>query len=255
MSRTEDALTSTSNAIGVDLARVLPNDGVPWYRKKHLLFLNYCAFSLALLSAANGYDGSLMNGLQALPQWNDFMSKPTGSWLGFINALQSLSTTLGNPIVAYFANRYGRKKGLLVGYFFIVVAAILQGLTPNSKGFVIGRVFAGQPTAWWSGLAPLLITELAYPTHRGTLTSLYNCGWYVGSTVAAWATFGCRNYDSDWAWRIPCFFTNRHPSGGLARCPTGTRVTSILDVDRKDGRGSSYSYTMPRWRGCQLALD
>jgi hypothetical protein len=35
---------------------------------------------------ANGYDLSLMNGLQALPRWNEFINKPAGARLGFINA-------------------------------------------------------------------------------------------------------------------------------------------------------------------------
>jgi hypothetical protein len=41
----------------------------------------------SLKASANGYDGSLMNGLQALPRWNEFMKQPAGAWLGFINAI------------------------------------------------------------------------------------------------------------------------------------------------------------------------
>lgn len=182
---------------------MLPNDGIPWYKQRHLLLLNYCVLSLCLLSAANGYDGTLMNGLMALPQWNNFMDHPTGAWLGFINAIQALSSTLAYPLVAYFANRWGRKRGIYIGYFFPVLGALLQALTPNIPGFVLSRFFLGQPSAWWGGLAPLLITELAYPTHRPFLTALYNCEWYVGSTVAAWATYGTRNYATEWAWRVP----------------------------------------------------
>ncbi|KAH8901556.1 sugar transporter [Thozetella sp. PMI_491] len=193
----------SSNAIGDDLARVLPNDGIPWYKKSHLSWLIYYSISLCLLAAANGYDGSMMNGLMALPQWFAFMGHPSGSWLGFINAVQSLSSTFAYPIVAYFANRWGRKRGLWVGYFFLFIGAFLQAFAPTSTAFILGRLFLGQPSAWWGGLAPLLITELAYPTHRAFLTSLYNSGWYVGSLLAAWATFGTRNYDSSWAWRIP----------------------------------------------------
>ncbi|KAK7428069.1 hypothetical protein QQZ08_005501 [Neonectria magnoliae] len=190
-------------AVGEDLARVLPDDGVPWYKKKHLVWLNYYAISMGLLAAANGYDGSMMNGLMALPQWDSYMGHPTGAWLGFINAVQSLSSTIAYPVVAYFANRWGRKRGLFVGYFFLTLGALLQAFTPNRAGFIISRFILGQPSAWWGGLAPLLITELAYPTHRGFLTALYNSGWYVGSGLAAWTTYGTRNYDSDWAWRIP----------------------------------------------------
>lgn len=190
-------------AVGEDLARVLPQDDVPWYKQRHLLLLNYYAVSMTLFSAANGYDGSMMNGLQALPQWFKFMDDPSGSWLGFINAIQSLSAAIGYPLVAYFANRWGRKKGLLIGYVFLLLGAFLQALGPNKVSFVLGRFFVGQPSAWWGGLAPLLITEIAYPTHRAFLTALYMCGWYVGSTVAAWATYGTRNYADDWSWRIP----------------------------------------------------
>ncbi|CAI4216032.1 unnamed protein product [Parascedosporium putredinis] len=161
---------------GEELSRVLPQDGIPWYKKKNLLFLNYCALSIALLAAANGFDGSMMNGLMALPQWNSFMDHPKGAWLGFINAIQALSSTLAYPLVAYSANRWGRKPGLYVGYVFLVLGALLQALTPNIPGFVVSRFFLGQPSAWWGGLAPLLITELAYPTHRAFLTALYNCG-------------------------------------------------------------------------------
>lgn len=191
------------SAIGQSLARVLPDDGVPWYKKRHLLALNFQTVSLALLSAALGYDGTMMNGLMALTQWSDFMDNPTGSWLGFINAIQSLSSAVTYPLVAYCANRWGRRRGLLVGYVFLFLGAFLQAFAPTSTAFILGRLFLGQPSAWWAGLSPLLITELAYPTHRGFLTSLFMCGWYVGSIVAAWVTYGTRNYADDWAWRIP----------------------------------------------------
>ncbi|TPX13097.1 uncharacterized protein E0L32_006523 [Thyridium curvatum] len=190
-------------AVGEDLAQVLPDDGLPWYKKRHLLVLNYFAVSMALLSAANGFDGSMMNGLQALPQWHTFMNNPTGAWLGFINVAQTISSVLSYPVIAWFANRYGRKPGLFIGYFFLVLGVFLQAFSPNPAAFILGRFFLGQPSSWWGGNAPLLITELAFPTHRAFLTALCQCGWYVGSLVAAWATYGTRNYDGSWAWRIP----------------------------------------------------
>jgi MFS family permease len=57
--------------------------------------------------------------------------------------------------------------------------------------------------AWASIAAPILLTELAFPTHRAPLTSLYNSLWYLGSIVAAWTTFGTFRINSTWAWRIP----------------------------------------------------
>jgi MFS family permease len=36
-----------------------------------------------------------------------------------------------------------------------------------------------------------------------TFSIQYNCGWYLGAVIAAWATFGTRNYAGSWAWRVP----------------------------------------------------
>jgi MFS family permease len=51
--------------------------------------------------------------------------------------------------------------------------------------------------------APLLVTELAYPTQRAPITALYNSSWYIGSIISAWTTYATLKIftDSDWAWR------------------------------------------------------
>jgi MFS family permease len=103
--------------VGPELAVALPDDDLPWYKKAHLRRLNFSLFCLILFSSANGYDGSMMNGLQALPQWQDFMDHPTGAWLGFVNAVQSLGAFLCYPVVAWSNNHFGRKKTIGVGYF------------------------------------------------------------------------------------------------------------------------------------------
>ena len=55
--------------VGEGLAGVLPHDSIPWYKKPSLLRLNFSIICLVAFSSANGYDGSMMNGLQTLPQW------------------------------------------------------------------------------------------------------------------------------------------------------------------------------------------
>ncbi|KAL3460373.1 general substrate transporter [Aspergillus heterothallicus] len=190
-------------SVGPELAALLPDDGVPFYRKKHLLRLNLSLFCLFLLSASDGYDGTLMNGLQALPHWQEFMDHPTGAWLGFVNAVTSLSAFVSYPIVAWCNNKIGRKMTLGINYFWIVLAVALQAAANNPTTFVLGRFFIGAFAAFTSGSAPILITETAYPTHRGILTALFNCGWHVGSLLGAWTIFGTRVLDNSWSWRIP----------------------------------------------------
>ena len=45
-------------------------------------------FLALITSMTNGYDGSMMNGLQTLDLWQDYFNEPKGSLLGIFNAIQ-----------------------------------------------------------------------------------------------------------------------------------------------------------------------
>ncbi|KAF1347164.1 sugar transporter [Delphinella strobiligena] len=175
----------------------------PWYKHRHLLKLNLCILLLTLLSSSNGYDGSLMNGLQALHQWTRFMEEPSGAWLGLINGIYSLGALVSFPMAALVSNKYGRKCGVYIGYAFLVLGVALQTAASTDVEFVISRLSLGCASAWYGSCTPLLINEIAYPPHRGIASALFMCGWYVGGTLSAWIVFGTRDIGGDWAWRIP----------------------------------------------------
>jgi len=69
--------------------------------------------------------------------------------------------------------------------------------------FIGARFLIGFGLTFAANSAPLLVSELAYPSQRAQLTSLYNSLWYSGAIVAAWSTFGTFQIQSTWAWRVP----------------------------------------------------
>ncbi|KXS98241.1 hypothetical protein AC578_6274 [Pseudocercospora eumusae] len=223
---------SRSNAIGPELLAVLPQDDRAWYSKPYLLKLNFCLLSLVIFSATNGYDGSLMNGLQALDQWEEFMHNPTGAWLGFMGAIYWVGNGVFYPLSSWVANKYGRKMGIYPGYAFLILGSLLA-LGHHDYYFVLMRLFVGCASAWFSGAVVALINEIAYPTHRGIANALYNCGWYIGGTIGAFVAFGTRNYDSDWSWRLPTVMQLLLPLvalPGLILAPESPRW--LVSVDR-----------------------
>ncbi|CAI7600619.1 unnamed protein product [Penicillium glandicola] len=229
------ANTASKPAVVDQLSTVLPSDGVPWWKKGHLLRLNFIIFSLVMYSSANGYDGSLMNGLEALDQWKGFMNYPAGAWLGWINAIYWLGCGIGYPTASWIANRYGRKPGVYVGYAFLALGVALQTAAPNVDAFLLARLFLGFASALFGNSVPLLINEIAYPTHRGILNSLFMSGWYVGGTVAAWVVFASRTYDSSWSWRLPSILQALVPLIGLPGfmlAPESPRW--LVSVDREE---------------------
>jgi len=130
------------------------------------------------------------------------MHQPSGAWLGFINALQSLGGMLFQPVGAWSANHLGRKRTVLIGYVWLALGVSMQVGAPNAKMFVASRMFVGIAGAWFQA-AVILVTEIAYPSHRSFVTAIYMCQYYAGSLLSAWIVFGTRDLASDWAWRIP----------------------------------------------------
>lgn len=70
---------------------------------------------LLITSMTNGYDGSMMNGLQTLSTWQNYFGKPEGSVLGIFNAIQSIGGIVGLPIAPILSDRLGRRMTIFIG--------------------------------------------------------------------------------------------------------------------------------------------
>ncbi|KAK2056217.1 hexose transporter [Colletotrichum caudatum] len=188
---------------GAALAEVLPRTDKHWFQQPHLLRFNVLLLVPLLSSSVVGYDGSLMNGLQSLRQWREYFGNPTGVKLGVVNAAQSIGSVLALPIIGYLADRFGRKPVLLSGIILIIIATIVPSTSINLPMFIVSRLVVGFGGMFVVHPSPMLIAELAYPTHRGKYTSAFWTMYYLGAILASWTTFGCQDYQSEWAWRIP----------------------------------------------------
>ncbi|KAF5985074.1 hexose transporter [Fusarium coicis] len=228
----KDVQVKGADSVAQQLASVLPSDGKPWYRQTHLLKLNYIILSLVLFSSANGYDGSLMGGLLALPRWNAFMDHPHGAWLGFINAIYWSLNGVSFFIAAWASNKYGRKSGIYIGYVFLATGVALQTAAHNPAAFIAARGLLGCASGWYTASAPLLISEIAFPTHRPVAASCFQCGFYLGSVIAAWVTFATRNYVNSWDWRLPSLLQIVLPAlalPGTLMAPESPRWLASID--------------------------
>ncbi|KAI0467941.1 hexose transporter [Xylaria cf. heliscus] len=192
-----------SQIVGEALAQVLPKTNKYWFQQPHLTRLNLLLLIPLLSSSVAGYDGSLMNGLQSLEQWQTYFGHPRGATLGLVNAAQSIGSVLALPFVGVLTDKYGRKPSLIAGLVIIIVATIVQATSVKLPQLIISRAIVGFGGMFSVHPSPLLIAELAYPTHRGKYTSAFWTMYYLGAILASWTTFGCQNYQNDWSWRAP----------------------------------------------------
>ncbi|KAK0934287.1 hypothetical protein LTR29_014143 [Friedmanniomyces endolithicus] len=155
------------------------------------------------MAFSNGYDGSMMNGLQTLAYWQDHFHHPSAATLGLLNAIFSVGQVVGLPFVPLLADGIGRKWTILLGSSLIFLGVILQTVSTTIGMFIAARFIIGLGICYTQSCSPMLITELSHPQYRGKLTTIYKTLWYSGSIVAAWTTYGTLKMESQWSWKTP----------------------------------------------------
>jgi len=112
----------------------------------------------------------------------------------------------GVAAAGFLADRFGRKKVLLVSAVLFAVSSIASALPQNLTQFVLARLVGGLGIGAASMISPLYISEVAPAEHRGRLGTLYqlaivlgiNLIYYVNYRIAGW---GDERWNVEMGWR------------------------------------------------------
>ncbi|KAF8806955.1 general substrate transporter [Phlegmacium glaucopus] len=176
-----------------------------WWNNRGILMLNICLLIPMLTSVVNGIDSSILNGLQLLPDWQNYFGHPRGSTLGILSSAQFLGNLTALPMTPFASDVYGRRVALLFGSVIMLIGVGLQAVAWNLPMFIGARYCIGFGLSFCQNAAPLLLIELSYPTQRGKITAMFNSCGYLGSVISAWVCYGAyvRANGTTWSWRLP----------------------------------------------------
>ncbi|KAM5354473.1 hypothetical protein ACJ41O_001120 [Fusarium nematophilum] len=190
----------------VAAALAIPDSSVDtkhWWRHKNLRTLNLLLFFPMLSIFTLGFDGSMMNGLQAVEKWREYFGEPKGATLGLFNCAYPIGGLVAVPFISTISDRFGRRWGIASGAITCCVGAAMQGAAQNLPMFVVARGIIGAGSVLIQAAGSPLITEIAHPDHRTTATAMFHTSYALGSIVAAWTTFGTFRIQNSASWRIP----------------------------------------------------
>ncbi|PIL37645.1 MFS general substrate transporter [Ganoderma sinense ZZ0214-1] len=186
-----------------DLKAAIENTKLdPWSRRAiSLYFICMVGF---LNAVSSGFDGSLMGGINAMDQYLQYFHyKEVGASTGII----FLIYVAGNCAGAFFAGpaseRFGRRAGMFIGGFIILLGASVITAAQSRAMFLGGRFTLGFGIAISTTAAPTWVTELAPANWRGRLGAMYNSCFFVGAIPATGIMVGTQTMNSTWAWRLP----------------------------------------------------
>ncbi|PKS05183.1 hypothetical protein jhhlp_008551 [Lomentospora prolificans] len=158
---------------------------LPWWKMRNVRTLYVFIIMLILTNTANGFDGSMMNGLLSL-------------W----------------PIRCTLTSRsVGSKDRQKIGCILMLLAAAgLQSWACTFAMFLSARMILGLGDSIVLKSAPWVITEIAHPQDRAIIVTLSQSWHHSGAFIAMWVTYGTLQIkavitlfpkQSDWSWRLP----------------------------------------------------
>jgi sugar porter (SP) family MFS transporter len=103
---------------------------------------------------------------------------------GIAMASALYGTVVGSLIGGWPADRFGRKATLLWIGILYFVGAVGSGLAPNVATFIAARVIGGLGIGISTVVAPMYISEIAPPKHRGRLAGLFQFNIVFGILIA-----------------------------------------------------------------------
>ncbi len=122
---------------------------------------------------------------------------------GIAMASALYGTVVGALIGGWPTDRFGRKPTLLFIGILYLIGAVGSGLANNVYVFVLARAIGGLGIGMSTVVAPLYISEIAPPAHRGRLTGMYQFNIVFGILVAYlsnWLLAGIG--ESAWRWML-----------------------------------------------------
>jgi hypothetical protein len=136
---------------------VVPKRAKMWWHYPFLVKLNILLLAGTFANIVSGYDGSMMNGLQSLPSWQNYFDKRSGQRLGTMSNGLTIGNLITVPFVWYLIETLGRRPTLIIGASIIILGGILQGVAQNFSMFVAARIVLGVGGCLTSSVAPIYL--------------------------------------------------------------------------------------------------
>ena len=126
----------------------------------------------------------------------------TDSMLGFAVGCVIFGAMAGNLLAGPMADRFGRKKVLIIVAALFTISASWSALATGYTEFIIARIIGGIGIGGAILIAPIYIAEIAPPKLRGSLVSFNQLNIVIGISVAYFSNYLFNMAGESWRWML-----------------------------------------------------
>lgn len=129
--------------------------------------------------------------------------KMTDAMLGFAVGCVIFGAMAGNLLAGPVADKFGRKRSLIVIAALFSVSATWSALATGYTEFIIARIIGGIGIGGAILIAPIYIAEIAPPKLRGSLVSFNQLNIVLGISAAYFSNYFLIDLgDQSWRWML-----------------------------------------------------
>ena len=156
--------------------------------KSKLLFV---AFTAALAGFLFGFDTAVISG--TIEQIK-FQFSLSSSGVGWFVSCALLGAVSGVLVSGYLSDKYGRKFMLIASGLLFMISSIGCAISGSFTALIVYRILGGIAFGIASMVAPLYISEMSPPSHRGKLVSVYQLAITLGILIAYFSNYWTSNW-------------------------------------------------------------
>lgn len=150
-----------------------------------------------------GFDTGIISGASPLIE-NSFHLSVAET--GFITSSVLIGSTAGALSIGGLADKFGRKKLLIIAALFFVAGSLLTASATGFAMMVFARIILGLAVGAASALTPAYLAELAPAKFRGSLGTLFQLMITLGILLAYVSNLGFLGHNllgiTDWRWML-----------------------------------------------------
>ncbi len=162
-------------------------------------YMFWVAFVASLGGLLFGFDTAVISGaekqIQAVYGLSDFAH-------GFTMASALIGTIIGALFCGKPAERFGRKKSLIVIGILYLVSAVFSGAIVNWYSFMFFRFLGGLAVGASSVVGPMFIAEISPAAWRGRFVCFFQFNIVLGIVLAYFSNYWIAGVPNDWQWMI-----------------------------------------------------
>lgn len=162
-------------------------------------YMFWIAFVAALGGLLFGFDTAVISGAEKQIQQVYGLSDLAH---GFTMASALIGTIIGALLCGRPADRYGRKRTLIVIAVLYLVSAIFSGAIVNWYAFIFFRFIGGLGVGASSVVGPLYIAEISPASWRGRFVCFFQFNIVFGIVLAYFSNYWISGIPNDWQWMI-----------------------------------------------------